>query len=153
MSELPPYAHSGARALVALHERHLRAFVATWKRALEVRPALPVTDDADYASLETIGVHVFACAQHYMNWICEKLDLADPGIHPAPTPEDVVGRADAYLEHVLEAWRQPLSQVDPGRFEERCELSRWGRRYSMDSMLEHAVMHPIRHEFQLNALM
>ena len=31
--------------------------------------------------------------------------------------------------------------------------SRWQTRYCIDSMLEHAVMHPIRHAFQLEELM
>ena len=30
--------------------------------------------------------------------------------------------------------------------------SRWQTRYCIDSMLEHAVMHPIRHAFQLDEL-
>jgi hypothetical protein len=29
----------------------------------------------------------------------------------------------------------------------------WRTRYCVDSMLEHAVIHPIRHAFQLNELM
>ncbi len=31
--------------------------------------------------------------------------------------------------------------------------SRWQTRYCIDSMLEHAVMHPIRHAFQLDELL
>jgi hypothetical protein len=31
--------------------------------------------------------------------------------------------------------------------------SRWQTLYSIDAMLEHAVMHPIRHAFQLEELM
>jgi hypothetical protein len=31
--------------------------------------------------------------------------------------------------------------------------SRWQTRYCIDAMLEHAVMHPIRHAFQLEELM
>ncbi len=30
--------------------------------------------------------------------------------------------------------------------------SRWQTRYCIESMLEHAVMHPIRHAFQLDEL-
>jgi len=41
--------------------------------------------------------------------------------------------------------------------EERADLpaypSRWGTPYSIDAMLEHAVMHPIRHAYQLEKLM
>jgi hypothetical protein len=32
-------------------------------------------------------------------------------------------------------------------------LSQWLTRFCIDSMLEHAVMHPIRHAFELDALL
>jgi hypothetical protein len=57
------------------------------------------------------------------------------------------------MEHVLERWRAPLSEVSDGRLETPEYPSRWGTRYSIDSMLEHAVMHPIRHAFQLDGLL
>ena len=31
--------------------------------------------------------------------------------------------------------------------------SQWKTRYCIDSMLEHAVMHPVRHAFQLDELL
>jgi hypothetical protein len=54
------------------------------------------------------------------------------------------------LEHVLERWRAPL--IDDV-LETPEYPSRWKPRYCIDSMLEHAVMHPIRHTFQLNELL
>jgi hypothetical protein len=152
-ASLPKFAHAGARALVLLHERELRRCVVTWERALEEGIALPATTDKDYASLETLGVHVLGCARHYLVWCCEMLALPDPGIDVAPTPDRVRAECEDYLEHVLDRWRSPLSGVAPERFEERDHVSRWGRQYSIDAMLEHAVMHPVRHELQLAELL
>ena len=42
--------------------------------------------------------------------------------------------------------------VEPELFEDKVYTSNWGVNYCIDAMLEHAVMHPIRHEFQLKNL-
>ena len=53
---------------------------------------------------------------------------------------------------LLEKWRTPLCNVEPKLFEDKNYKSNWGVEYCIDAMLEHAVMHPIRHEFQLKNL-
>jgi hypothetical protein len=53
----------------------------------------------------------------------------------------------------LERWREPLQDVPDERLESPEYPSRWKTLYSIDAMMEHAVMHPIRHAFQLNELM
>ena len=149
MEELPPFRHAGARALVSLHDRHLRSCMGVWERAVGERVDMPESDDPDYASLETLGAHVLGCARYYMVWCCEMLSQPGPDIDPAPGPDAIVANGSAYLEHLLERWRSPLADL-PGEIFEAAEYrTRWGRLYSIDSMLEHAVMHPIRHEYQL----
>ena len=138
--------------MVILHDRYLRAFLETWKKAKEMKVVLPETDDPDYTSLDYLLHHVLRAARGYMTWMCEKLELADPQIPPAPPPERAQMEADQYLELVLEKWREPLADVPAERFEDKEYPSRWKTFYSIDAMLEHAVMHPIRHVFQLNEL-
>jgi len=139
--------------MVILHEEHLRRFVHTWRLALARPVSLPPTDDPSYASLGALGRHVLSAAGGYMIWMCEMLALPDPGIRPAPDAAAIVHDADAYLDHVLERWRAPLSEVSDDRLDTPEYPSRWQTRYSIDSMLEHAVMHPIRHAFQLDELL
>ena len=141
------------RALVLLHEEHLRRFVRTWHSAVTAEVKLPETADPSYASLGALGEHVLDCAGGYLVWICEMLKLPDPGIRPAPDETAIVREADHYLEHVLEQWRTgPLQEVSDDQLETPEYPSRWDTRYSIDAMLEHAVMHPIRHAFQLDEL-
>ena len=147
------YRYSGARALVELHEHMLRSFLASWKRAREAELALPETEDSDYASLETLLAHVLRAARGYMTWMCEKLALPDPEIRPAPKPETAAAEADAYLEHLVERWRLPLRGTPEEAFHRPEHESRWGVRYCIDAMLEHAVMHPLRHRHQLETLL
>jgi uncharacterized damage-inducible protein DinB len=153
MSSNLQYRSRAVRAMVLLHEEHLRRFVRTWRLALAKPVNMPPTDDPAYASLGTLGRHVLSAAGGYMIWMCEVLALPDPGIRPAPEAAAMVREADDYMEHVLERWRAPLSEVSNERLETPEYPSRWQTRYCIDSMLEHAVMHPIRHAFQLEELL
>lgn len=152
MTELNFYTWRGARAMVLLHERHMREFLATWRAFAASEVALPVTEDPAYASPQALLWHVMRAARGYMTWMCEKLGLPDPEIQEVPPVEEIESRVGAYLEHVLERWRVPLAELAEARSEEEFK-SRWGTTYCIDGMLEHAVMHPIRHGFQLQELM
>jgi hypothetical protein len=153
MSSDLPYRSRAVRALVLLHEEHLRRFVQTWRRALAVSLNLPPTHDPAYASLGTLGHHVLGAAGSYMVWMCEMLGLPDPGVRSAPDAAAIARDADDYMEHVLERWRTPLQEVGDEKLETPEYASEWKTRYCIDSMLEHAVMHPVRHAFQLEELM
>ena len=149
----PTYQSRAVRALVLLHDEHVRRFLVVWKQARAASVVLPKTDDPDYASLDTLLRHVLCGARGYMTWMCEKLELLDPEIRVAPEASALAGEADTYMEHVLEKWRAPLQDVGDDRLDTPEYPSRWQTRYCIDAMLEHAVMHPIRHAFQLEELM
>ena len=153
MSENQPYRSRAVRAMVLLHEDHLRRFLHTWRQALATSVSLPLSDDPAYASLGALAHHVLGAAGRYMIWMCEVLQLPDPGIQPAPDASAIVRDAEQYVEHVLERWRAPLCNVPNDSLETPEYPSQWQTRYCIDSMLEHAVMHPIRHTFQLEELM
>jgi uncharacterized damage-inducible protein DinB len=153
LKDLKPFKYNGARSMVIMHELHLKSFLNTWKEAKMINLPLPKTDNPDYKSLETLLFHVFRAARGYMTWMCEKLNLPDPEIKPIPKPDVIEKEADEYIAHLLEKWRTPLAEVPIDKFEHGTYTSRWGTDYCIDAMLEHAVMHPIRHEFQLKNIM
>jgi hypothetical protein len=153
LKDLKPFKYNGARSMVIMHELHLKSLLNTWKEAKKINLPLPKTDNPDYKSLETLLFHVFRAARGYMTWMCEKLILPDPEIKPIPKPDVIEKEADEYLAHLLEKWRTPLAEVPIDKFEHGTYTSRWGTDYCIDAMLEHAVMHPIRHEFQLKNIM
>ena len=149
---LKEYRWRGARALVILHEKEMRALLPVWRQAVAAGVRLPPTDDPSYQSLETLMHHALGASRGYMTWLCEKLGLPDPGITEAPAPDHVAREAESFLEHLLERWRVSLADVEGSRFE-AIHKTRWGEDMSLEGMLEHAVMHPIRHRFQLEELM
>ncbi|WP_420596161.1 hypothetical protein [Deinococcus sp.] len=152
-NELAEYKSRGARALVLLHDEHLRQCLTVWKRAKAADIRLPETDDEHYQSLDALLHHILRSARIYMFRICQNLNLPAPEIDPAPDVENVASQADQYVDHLLKQWRLPLADVPDEQMEPAEELYFAGMPYWVDAMLEHAVMHPIRHEFQLQELL
>ena len=149
---LQKYKYNGARSLVLLHETHLTSCLKTWQEAKSISIEMPETDDSDYQSLDTLLRHILRAARGYMTWICDKLDLPDPEIEKTPEVDVIETKADEYVIHLLEKWCLPLADIMEDKFHKPTYPSRWGVEYCIDAMLEHAVMHPIRHEFQLSNL-
>lgn len=149
---LPPmtrddYRYGGARALVELHAEELTAFVEAWRTASTAGVTLPPSADPNCADLPALLHHVLRAARSYMTWMCECLGYPDPGIDPVPG--DVAHDPRAYLRHLLAGWDGPLVPLDTRTAETAVFRSRWGVDYCIDAMLEHAVMHPLRHRRQL----
>ena len=95
-------------------------------------------------------LHVLSAARGYLTWCCEALDIEEPGLPGTPGLESIEASLDTHLEGLLAAWRSsPLVGVDEKRFYVPTHASRWKVHYCVDAMLEHAVMHPIRHAHQL----
>jgi hypothetical protein len=152
VNDLKDYTYRGARALVLLHERAMRELLPVWRKARRAGIRLPETKDPDYASPPAVLRHALGACRGYLTWLCEKLGLPDPGVDPVPALETVEDQAERYLEHLLERWRLPLVTVEEKRFF-ITHKTRWNEDMSCEGMLEHAVMHPIRHRFQLEELM
>lgn len=148
---LPNYNYRGARACVLLHETHMREFLTNWREAEAMGISLPESKDEAYQSLEHLLQHVLRCARGYMVWMCEMLSLPSPAIAAPPELSEISAKAESYLSHVLEGWRAPLAGISEDD-SNKVYPSRWGVDYCIDAMLEHAVMHPIRHSFQLREL-
>ena len=130
----------------------MRELLPVWREAVRRGVRLPATDDPDGGSLHALLHHIFRASRGYMTWLCETLGLPDPGIEKAPPPDVVEREADRHLEHLLERWRAPLAGLAEERFQPIFK-ARWGADISGESMLEHAVVHPMRHRFQLQELM
>ena len=148
----PEFRYRGARALVILHEQEMRRFMAIWETTRKRGVPLPDAEDMDVADFEALSAHVLGAACGYIVWICEMLDLPDPGIDPLPALPLSDKQRNDYLDHLLARWRCPLIGVT----EEQCYFpdytSSWNVKFCIDAMLEHAVMHPVRHRFQLDEL-
>ena len=151
--KLQAYRYSGARSLVLLQEEELKRFVTTWRTARDAGLRLARFHDPNYESLEKLLAHVLWWARDYIVWVCEKLQLTDPQIRMVPEPDAIEAELDSYLEHLLERWRAPLIEIPEERFFTPQHTTRWGSHLPVEALLEHAVVHPMRHRLQLLELL
>ena len=78
--------------------------------------------------------------------------MPNPEISPVPDLENIEIESDSYLNHLLEKWSLPLSEIEEEKFHSPTFKSRWGVEYCINAMFDHALMHSIRNEFQLRKL-
>ncbi|RPJ73172.1 MAG: hypothetical protein EHM24_08425 [Acidobacteria bacterium] len=144
---------NAVRSLVELHEVELNRFFDVWQTFRATGTALPVTADPNYASADHLGGHVMRAARNYLTWIgaCVKRPVTD--VDPDNETVSVAGKGRAFLDDVLAAWPRHLASLEDRELSPATYKSRWNEDYSVEQMLEHAVVHPMRHRRQLERLM
>lgn len=147
------FADRVVRALLALQERELRAFLPIWRRFRASGAALPNSQNEAYRSNDHLLLHVLQSSGSYLAWVCRQLGLPDPGVRQPPAPADVAAQVDDYVEHLLERWRAGLKDATLAGTRTTVFTSNWGVPLTISAMLEHAVAHPMRHGFQLEELL
>ena len=144
---------NAVRSCVELHEIELERFYDTWEAFRASGIPLPRTDDPSYASPDHLGGHVLRSARSYLTWIgeCVKRPVTDVDLdHDSLS---VARKGRAFMEEVLAAWRRHLAALEDAELAPAIYKSRWGEDYNIEQMLEHAVVHPMRHRIQLERLM
>jgi uncharacterized damage-inducible protein DinB len=107
------------------------------------------TKDEDCRSAQTIMSHVVRAAYGYADYIREK--IAIPSTRPQPR---LLSRQEA-LEQLETALRYTIETLE-GRWEMSAEEisaivinTRWGAVYDAEGLLEHAIVHILRHRRQI----
>lgn len=144
---------NAVRSCVELHEIELNRFYDVWLAFRASGTALPPTSDPNYASADRLGGHVIRAARNYLTWIgeCVKRPVSDVDLDDDPASVAAKGRA--FVDEVLAAWRRHLAVLDDSELSPQVFKARWGDDYNIEQMLEHAVVHPMRHRIQLERLM
>lgn len=94
-----------------------------------------------------------ASARSYMLWVGEVLERPFTGPELIRDAAIIVPRLDAFMEETLEGWRRNLAGVEDDELGPKQHKSRWGDPYMIDQMLEHAIVHPMRHRIQLERIL
>jgi len=139
---MPEFESRAVRALVLLLDVHFRRCVATWHDAKAADVTLPPSAEPHYHSLDALLAHILEAAREELVWICGQLELTEPEVS-----------RQSSVDQILAAWKSALVTVSDEAPYEPEFTSGWGLTYSISSMLEHVVMHAIRHEFQLAELL
>ena len=140
-------------SLVELHERELRAFLATWRRFAAADLPMPEANgDEDYESRERLAGHVLLAARGYLTRIGEWVGRPVDDVDATTDKHEVMTRAEEFVDGVLAAWRRHLPAITPAELEPD-HKTRWGATMSVETLLEHAVVHPMRHRIQLERIL
>jgi hypothetical protein len=132
----------------------MRALFAAWKKAKRRGVPLPKTEDPDYASIDLLMRHPLRSCRGYLIWLCQTLKRPDPVVPDAPDPQDVEARGAAYIDLLEKAWREHMAwMTDEVAGSNDVHTSRWGQPMTIEAMLEHAAVHPMRHRFQIEEWM
>lgn len=144
---------NAVRSCVDLHEIELRRFYDVWQAFKASGIALPQTDDPSYRSVDHLGGHVLRAARNYLTWIgdCVKRPVTDVDLDNDHV--SVAAKGAAFMEEVLAGWRRHLVTLEDSELAPTMYKARWGDDYDIEQMLEHAVVHPMRHRIQLERLM
>jgi len=144
---------NAVRSCVELHEIELRRFLDTWRAFRASGIGLPATDDPSYRSNDHLAGHVLRAARNYLTWVgqCVRRPVTD--LDAETDPVRIAAKGGAFLEEVLAGWRRHLAGLDDGELAPATYKSSWGEDYNIEQMLEHAVVHPMRHRIQLERLM
>ena len=144
---------NAVRSCVELHAVELNRFYEVWQAFRAAGASLPSTSDPNYASAAHLGGHVFRAARNYLTWIgsCVKRPVTDVDLDDDTVR--IAGKGRAFVDEVLAAWRRHLVALEDGELAGGTYKSRWGEDYNVEQMLEHAIVHPMRHRIQLERLM
>jgi len=111
----------------------------------------PHTKDEDCRSIQTILSHVVGAGFNYIiyirGWLGEEI---------APKNKELLPSSEAYsvaLDNMF-AYNEELFQEYPDLSleeykEEKKIQTRWGQRYDVEQLLEHAIVHVLRHRRQI----
>lgn len=144
----------GVRALVELHERELRRFLEAWNRFVAANAPMPeALGDDSYKDREHLAGHVLMSARGYLTWIGKCVGRPVTDVDETRDPYAIVPRAADFMENVLAAWRNNLAHLRDEECAKEVYQSRWGEPYNIEQMLEHAVVHPMRHRLQLEKIL
>jgi hypothetical protein len=136
-----------------LQMAEMRRLFLVWKKAKRLSVKLPATRDPAYGSLDLLMRHPLRSCRGYLTWLCEVLDRPDPGVFDPPEPKDVAKKGEAYLNLLERKWRAHMAWMPNEVLDSSVvHTSRWGAPMTVEAMFEHALVHPMRHRFQLEEL-
>jgi len=142
------------RSLLELHEAELRAFLATWRRY--ARAGVPMPDaygDEDYESIDRLGTHVLKAARSFLVRVTEWLGRPASDLDMSEDVKDLTARADEFADALLAAYQRHLASATDDEIEAWVHKTRQGNPTSIEMLLEHAVVHPMRHRVQLERIL
>lgn len=151
-NSLEDYRKGAVGALMDEYERaalELKSIVENIDKSEYESIADAETEDESCRSVRTIMSHVVFAGYAYADYIRDRFSMENA----APESEQIVyekigGEIEKMLDYTIETLDGKWEMTD----EEICRIkinSRWGVSYDLEQMLEHAIVHVLRHRRQI----
>ena len=117
-----------------------------------VRVLDPETRDEDCRSMQTIVTHVVRAGYGYANYIRSVFSISSASPPDALFSRDeAVARIESMLVYTAETlsgrWEMSDQEMDEIKID-----TKWGMTYNLEQLLEHAIVHILRHRRQIERL-
>lgn len=146
------YRKGGVGAMMDEYERAAAELKTVLSRVSEEQFSRIVdteTKDEDCRSIQTIMRHVVRAGYGYANYIRTAWNI------PVSSPESVpvqkheaAGKVDAYLSYTAQTLEGKWEYTDE-QIQAVVMRVRWGVTYDLEQLLEHAIVHILRHRRQI----
>ena len=107
------------------------------------------TEDESCRSIQTITTHVVGAGYGYANYIRQQFSMSAEPIPREPISyAEAIGKIDKMLAYTVET----LDGKGEMSYDEISKIvinSRWGAVYDLEQLLEHAIVHVMRHRRQI----
>lgn len=136
-----PFKSRAVQSLVELHRQEMLNFLKIWGQFKASQLTLPPAfGDPHYESYEALYGHILESARSDLTWVCQ---LAGIPI-ATPDPGDIHAILEAYVRHLSDLGEDALYVTRPvGE----------GMSLSLETILEHGIVHAMRHRHQLEKWM
>lgn len=107
------------------------------------------TADEACRSIQTVSRHVVTAGYGYANYIREQFSIsAEPVPHETISHAELSGAIDKMLAYTAETLDGKWEMTDD-EISKIAINSRWGVVYDLEQLLEHAIVHVLRHRRQI----
>lgn len=150
------YREGAIGALMDEYERamwELRRLAGQIDEADALKVVDPATEDEDCRSVQTIMSHVVNAGYGYADLLRRQFSV--PSTRPPRAllaPRDYLEQLEAVLAYTAETlegrWRMPYEEISGAAIK-----TGWGPTYDVEQLLEHAIVHVLRHRRQIEKFM
>ncbi len=132
------------RSAAELRELIVRVPPDEWTRVAD-----PHTTDENCRSIQTVVHHVIRAGLGYANYLRERFGMrTGPRESDLPSPDEALARFDRMLSYTAETLEGRFNLSEP-EIKRTTVVTHWGVKYDMEQLLEHAIVHVLRHRRQI----
>ena len=109
----------------------------------------PDTKDEDCRSVQTIMNHVVRAGYGYSNYLRKEFGInSDNPVYQINDADEAISHFERMLEYTVQTlegkWEMPDEEMNKIKI-----ITRWGTTLHMETLLEHAIVHILRHRRQI----